>query len=291
MFFLLAMVFLLTSGAEGRSLTSEAEGRSLTGRLFSDGRVYPSARTTVTAMPWTTTTPHLPCWAYLKFTCPDLDCQGHGSVPHDYANCVCGFCLCPTADNYRPWSCESPTTIPTTIPTTPVPFISTTTPQTTTPWTTTRPCWAYLKFTCPDLDCQGHGSVPHDYANCVCGFCLCPTADNYRPWSCESPTTVPTTIPTTVFTTTPVPPTTTTSHSCWHYGWKFTCVHKPCVDGTPDDYANCRCGECPNGHNCYAWDGTIIPAHGPVDVDGVTCQCRNSGFSHYADCDLGAITG
>ncbi|CAH1265709.1 Hypp3230 [Branchiostoma lanceolatum] len=308
-----------------------------------------------TTFPWTTTTSNLPCWAYLRFTCPDLDCQGHGSVPHDYANCRCGYCLCPedpsSQTTSRPWSC--PTTIPPTTRTT-VPFTwPTTTTPTTAATTPMLPCWDYLRFTCPDLDCQGHGSVPHDYANCRCGYCLCPTEANSRPWSCDSPTTIPTTtipftwpttatttpmlpcrdylrftcptlncpdaipndyancvcgycpngpattVPTTIPTTAPTttPPfltTTTTSHyGCWHHGWKFTCpYYKPCVDATPDDYANCRCGQCPNGPNCYAWDGTIISAGEAVEVDGATCQCNEwFGSSHFADCDFGALTG
>ncbi|CAH1265708.1 Hypp3230 [Branchiostoma lanceolatum] len=311
-------------------LASSAEGRSLTGCLFSDGRVYPpgefsparctrctcmttqvspgrntylpicvstcdpDARDTVTipttgdpptttpqttipwttTFPWTTTTSNLPCWAYLRFTCPDLDCQGHGSVPHDYANCRCGYCLCPTEANSRPWSCDSPTTIPTTT----IPFTWPTT-ATTTPM---LPCRDYLRFTCPTLNCPD--AIPNDYANCVCGYCPNGPA-----------TTVPTTIPTTAPTTTPpFLTTTTTSHyGCWHHGWKFTCpYYKPCVDATPDDYANCRCGQCPNGPNCYAWDGTIISAGEAVEVDGATCQCNEwFGSSHFADCDFGALTG
>ncbi|KAI8503530.1 hypothetical protein Bbelb_185010 [Branchiostoma belcheri] len=163
---------------------------------------------------------------------------------------------------------------------------------TTTPtfWTTTTqqlPCWAYLKFTCPDLNCQGHAFVPHDYDNCRCGYCICPTdpssGTTSRPWSCPTTvyTTVPTTTPTitTAYLTTPTttaPTTLATTHPlpCWLQSWRFTCPYnKPCVDPTPDDYSNCRCGQCPNGPNCYAWDGSIIPAGGAVEVDGHACQC------------------
>ncbi|XP_019633586.1 PREDICTED: integumentary mucin A.1-like [Branchiostoma belcheri] len=254
------LLFLLACAAEGRVL--------LTGCLYSDGQVYPpgefspdrctsctcmatqvsagrykyrpkcistcnhDARDTRTTTPtttfWTTTTQQLPCWAYLKFTCPDLDCQGHGSVPHDYHNCRCGYCICPTdpssGTTSRPWSC--PTTVYTTVPTT--------TPTTTTALTT-------------------------------------PT------------TTVPT-------TTVPITTITTRPWACWLQSWRFTCPYnKPCVDATPDDYSNCSCGHCPNGPNCYAWDGSIIPAGEAVEVDGATCQCPD--HSSYANCDVGTLTG
>ncbi|XP_078678909.1 uncharacterized protein LOC144914665 [Branchiostoma floridae x Branchiostoma belcheri] len=314
------LLFLLACAAEGHVLARDTR------------------TTTTTPTFWTTTTQQLPCWAYLKFTCPDLNCQGHAFVPHDYDNCRCGYCICPTdpssGTTSRPWSC--PTTVYTTVPTT-TPTITTaylTTPTTTAPTTlaTTHPlpCWLQSwRFTCPyNKPCVD--PTPDDYSNCRCG--QCPNGPNCYAWdgsiipaggavevdghACQCPDYDPysnhhsslqancynneardtrTTTPTTTMTTTPtttMPMTTAPtlpSLPCWLNHWKFTCSdYKPCVDPTPDDYSNCRCGGCPNGPNCYAWDGSIIPAGGAVEVDGHACQCpdydpRNDG-SLLANC-------
>ncbi|KAI8499146.1 hypothetical protein Bbelb_229100 [Branchiostoma belcheri] len=100
---------------------------------------------------------------------------------------------------------------------------------------------------------------------------------------------VPTTT-TTPMTTATVPPITTNTPPlpCLLRGLKFNCVDPPCVDNTAYNSFACSCGTCPTGPNCFAWDGSIIPAGEPVAVDGAMCECRwktwGDRFSPLATC-------
>ncbi|KAK7112333.1 hypothetical protein V1264_011804 [Littorina saxatilis] len=54
------------------------------------------------------------------------------------------------------------------------------------------------------------------------------------------------------------------------------CFFTPCVDSVRDP-TKC-CPICPNGPNCRAPDGTVIPANGTVRLDAdTTCKCDSHG--------------
>ncbi|KAI8486541.1 hypothetical protein Bbelb_357760 [Branchiostoma belcheri] len=179
-------------------------------------------------------------------------------------------------------------------PTTSVPFVWPT--KTTSPTLPTKtssptlPCRDYLRFTCPHLNCPD--AVPHNYARCLCGYC---------------PNGPVTTVPTTVLTQTqataaPSPKTmptlprlTTVTEEPLTTYLSYDCLDPPCVDKAEYNSYACSCGTCPTGPNCYAWDGSIIPAGEPVAVDGAMCECRwktwGDRFSPYATCRWGVLSG
>ncbi|KAI8486543.1 hypothetical protein Bbelb_357780 [Branchiostoma belcheri] len=161
----------------------------------------------------------------------------------------------------------------------------------------TLPCRDYLRFTCPHLNCPD--AVPHNYDRCLCGYC--PNGPlTTAPTTVQTPTQATAapalknmpTLRTTERTTTEPWPTTTRPvpvTTC------FNCVDPPCVDKTAYNSFACSCGTCPTGPNCYAWDGSIIPAGEPVEVDGAMCECRwktwGDRFSPYATCRWGVLSG
>ncbi|KAI8499096.1 hypothetical protein Bbelb_228600 [Branchiostoma belcheri] len=170
--------------------------------------------------------------------------------------CLCGLCY-PVGDIWKKPRCSSPmtTTTPMTLPTITtdiVPPITTSTLQVLPITTDTVPT---LHVTFPTI------------------------TTGYTP----PPITTTNTYTNPTFTTPPLP--------CLLRGLKFNCVDPPCVDNTAYNSFACSCGTCPTGPNCYAWDGSIIPAGEPVAVDGAMCECRwktwGDRFSPYATCTPG----
>ncbi|XP_019615911.1 PREDICTED: integumentary mucin C.1-like isoform X4 [Branchiostoma belcheri] len=153
-----------------------------------------------------------------------------------------------------------------------------TTERTTTaaPETTTTPFYTTPNFCYPMPSWCCYRGVPR---------CTFTTSTTPLP-TLLTTTTIPMTTPT-PFTTLPLP--------CLLRGLTYTCRDPPCVDKTAHNSFACSCGTCPTGPNCYAWDGSIIPAGEPVAVDGAMCECswKNWGdrFSPYATCRWGVLSG
>ncbi|XP_019615908.1 PREDICTED: hepatitis A virus cellular receptor 1-like isoform X1 [Branchiostoma belcheri] len=258
--FSVSLLFVITSAAAGPPTTSVPF-------------VWPT-KTTSPTLPTKTTSPTLPCRDYLRFVCPQLNCPD--AVPHNYARCLCGYC--PNGPM---------TTVPTTVQTptqaTAAPALKNmptlrTTERTTTaaPETTTTPFYTTPNFCYPMPSWCCYRGVPR---------CTFTTSTTPLP-TLLTTTTIPMTTPT-PFTTLPLP--------CLLRGLTYTCRDPPCVDKTAHNSFACSCGTCPTGPNCYAWDGSIIPAGEPVAVDGAMCECswKNWGdrFSPYATCRWGVLSG
>ncbi|XP_019615909.1 PREDICTED: cell wall protein DAN4-like isoform X2 [Branchiostoma belcheri] len=240
-------------------ITSAAAGPPTTSVPF----VWPT-KTTSPTLPTKTTSPTLPCRDYLRFVCPQLNCPD--AVPHNYARCLCGYC--PNGPM---------TTVPTTVQTptqaTAAPALKTMPTLRTTERTTTEP-WTPPETTTWTPETTSSTTTPFStttYCNDWCCY--------WKDPRCTYTTTTP-----------PLP--------CLLRRLKnlsYDCLDPPCVDKAEYNSFACSCGTCPTGPNCYAWDGSIIPAGEPVAVDGAMCECRwktwGDRFSPYATCRWGVLSG
>ncbi|XP_078668520.1 uncharacterized protein LOC144909943 [Branchiostoma floridae x Branchiostoma belcheri] len=202
--------------------------------------------------------------------------------------CLCGLCY-PVGDIWKKPRCSSPmtTTTPMTLPpitTDIVPPITTSTLPTlhvTLPPITTGTVLPITTGTVPPITT---GTVLPITTSTLQALPITTSTLQVLPITTDTVPTLHVTLPTITTGYTPPPITTTNTYTnptfttpplpCLLRGLKFNCVDPPCVDNTAYNSFACSCGTCPTGPNCYAWDGSIIPAGEPVAVDGA---CVSAG--------------